>query len=103
MCRQNDRTEESAIQLQVKTILNVVQHFVGFVYNEVRLPCRQGKPQSIEIRVEHARWDPSALFALPTSRTGLRLLARTTLGPYGESARILNMRRDGWSAPSMEL
>jgi hypothetical protein len=70
MCRQNDRTEESAIQLQVKTILNVVQHFVGFVYNEVRLPCRQGKPQSIEIRVEHARWDPSALFALPTSRTG---------------------------------
>jgi len=44
--------EESAIQLQVKTLLNRVQHFVGFVYREVRLRCRQGKPQSIEIRVE---------------------------------------------------
>jgi transposase len=32
--------------------LNQVQHFVGFVYREVRLRCRQGKPQSIEIMVE---------------------------------------------------
>jgi hypothetical protein len=84
MCRQNDRTEESAIQLQVKTILNVVQHFVGFVYNEVRLPCRQGKPQSIEIRVEHARWDPSALFALPTSRqVGYDCLPERRWAPMG--------------------
>jgi transposase len=32
-----------------------VQHFVGFVYGEVRLLCRQGKPQSIEILVEPHR------------------------------------------------
>jgi transposase len=44
--------EESAIQLQVKTILNRVQHFIGFVYREVRLHCRQGKPHSIDIVVE---------------------------------------------------
>jgi len=43
---------KSAIQLQVKTILNRVQRFVGFVYRDVRLLCRQGKPQSIEITVE---------------------------------------------------
>jgi transposase len=29
-----------------------VQHFVGFVYGEVRLLCHQGKPQSIQILVE---------------------------------------------------
>jgi transposase len=29
-----------------------VQHFVGFVYREVRLRCRQGQPQSIDIMVE---------------------------------------------------
>ena len=43
---------KSAIQLQVKTILNRVQRFVGFVYREVRLLGHQGKPQSIEIIVE---------------------------------------------------
>ena len=37
------RARKSAIQLQVKTILNLVQHFVGFVYREVHLRCRQGK------------------------------------------------------------
>ena len=41
----------SAIQLQVKTILNRVQRFVGFVYREVRLDCHQGQPRSIEILV----------------------------------------------------
>ena len=52
MERQGLILEESAIQLQLKTILNRVQHFVGFVYREVRLRCRQGKPHSIEILVE---------------------------------------------------
>jgi transposase len=43
----------SAIQLQVKTILNQVQRFVGFVYREVRLHCsHEGQPQSIEITIE---------------------------------------------------
>ena len=32
-----------------------MQHFVGFVYSEVRLLCHQGKPQSIEILVEPHR------------------------------------------------
>ena len=41
-----------AIQLQVQTILNQVQRFVGFVYCDVRMHCRQGRPESIEIRVE---------------------------------------------------
>jgi transposase len=48
-------TRRSAIQLQVKTILNCVQRFVGFVYREVRLQCHRGKPQSIEIKVEPHR------------------------------------------------
>jgi transposase len=41
----------SAIQLQVKTILNRVQGFEGFVYQQVRLQCHGRKPQSIEITV----------------------------------------------------
>jgi transposase len=44
-----------AIQLQVKTILNSVQRFVGFVYREVRLRSDRGKPQSIDIKVEPHR------------------------------------------------
>jgi len=40
------------MQLEVKTILNCIQRFVGFVYQEVRL-CRQDeRPQRIEIRLE---------------------------------------------------
>jgi transposase len=31
--------------------LNRVQHFVGFVYEEVEMPGRQGQPESIEIRI----------------------------------------------------
>jgi transposase len=43
---------EAAIQLQVKTILNQVQRFVGFVYRQVRMQTSQGKAESIEILVE---------------------------------------------------
>jgi hypothetical protein len=42
----------SAIQLQVKTILNQVQRFVGFVYQEVSMLGGPEGPQSIEITVE---------------------------------------------------
>ena len=46
-------SRRSAIQLQVKTILNHVQRFAGFVYREVRLHCRQQQQgPSIEIRIE---------------------------------------------------
>jgi transposase len=41
------------MQLQVKTILNAVQHFPGFVYQDVRLLCRRdGQPRCIEITVQ---------------------------------------------------
>jgi transposase len=40
------------MQLEVKTILNNIQHFVGFVYREVRLKRSRGKPRQIEIRLE---------------------------------------------------
>ena len=46
------RPRRSAIQLRVKTILNQVQHFVGFVYQEVRMNSHQGRALSIEITVE---------------------------------------------------
>ena len=44
------------MQLQVKTILNAIQHFPGFVYDEIRLKRRRnGQPSHIEITVtEHA-------------------------------------------------
>src|SRR5713226_9425467 len=43
------------MQLEVKTILNRIQHFVGFVYQEVRLRCHRGQPHCIEIRLEPHR------------------------------------------------
>jgi hypothetical protein len=36
----------------VKTILNQVQRFVGFVYQQVRMRGGPGKPELIEIMVE---------------------------------------------------
>lgn len=39
------------MQLEVKTILNRIQHFVGFVYQEVRLCGHRGRLR-IEIRIE---------------------------------------------------
>lgn len=45
-------TRRPAIQLQVKTILNAIQHFVGFVYEDIRL-CRHrdGRSRCLEIKV----------------------------------------------------
>ena len=40
------------MQLEVKTILNRIQHFVGFVYQEVRLRSHRGKPQRIDLTLE---------------------------------------------------
>lgn len=39
------------MQLEVKTILNRIQHFAGFVYEEVRLRAPRGKLR-IEVRIE---------------------------------------------------
>jgi transposase len=49
-----DRTNQPkrpAMQLEVKTILNRIQHFVGFVYQEVRLCGCPGRLR-IEVRIE---------------------------------------------------
>ncbi len=43
------------MQLEVKTILNCIQRFVGFVYQEVRLRRRADELQRIEIRLEAHR------------------------------------------------
>jgi len=43
------------MQLEVKTILNRIQHFAGFVYRDVRLCCEGQKPRCIEITVEAHR------------------------------------------------
>ena len=43
------------MQLEVKTLLNRIQHFVGFVYQEIRLRCHRGLPRCIEIRLEPHR------------------------------------------------
>jgi transposase len=43
------------MQLEVKTILNRIQQFAGFVYQEVRLCGRDQKPQRVEITLEAHR------------------------------------------------
>jgi len=41
------------MQLQVKTILNAIQHFPGFVFQDIRLERhRDGRPKHIQIAVE---------------------------------------------------
>jgi transposase len=41
------------MQLQVKTILNALQHFPGFVYQDIRLERhRDGRPKYIAVKVE---------------------------------------------------
>lgn len=40
------------MQVELKTILNAVQHFPGFVYQDIRLlRCRSGRPREIHITV----------------------------------------------------
>ena len=45
------RTRRPAIQLKVKTLLNRIQHFVGFVFREIRL-CEAGASLWIDIHIE---------------------------------------------------
>ncbi len=41
------------MQLQVKTLLNALQHFPGFVFQDIRLHChRDGRPGCLQITVE---------------------------------------------------
>lgn len=49
-------TRRPAIQLQVKTLLNAIQHFPGFVYQDIRL-CRHRRGQPHEIRITVAAHD----------------------------------------------
>lgn len=43
------------MQLEVKTILNRIQHFVGFVYHDVRLRCRRPGRLHIEVSIRPHR------------------------------------------------
>jgi transposase len=41
------------MQLQVKTVLNAIQHFPGFVFQDIRLHChRDGRAKQVEISIE---------------------------------------------------
>ena len=40
------------MQLEVKTLLNRIQHFAGFVYQDIRLCCPGGRLRCIEIRLQ---------------------------------------------------
>jgi transposase len=52
LCKQNKpSTRRPAIQLEVKTLLNRIQHFAGFIYHEIRLLCEHSKLR-IEITLE---------------------------------------------------
>jgi transposase len=43
------------LQVQLKTILNQVQHLVGFIYQEIELLGKKGEPLSIKVQIaEHA-------------------------------------------------
>jgi len=63
------------MQLEVKTILNRIQHFAGFVYQDVRLRCRARGRLRIEVQLEahrqsrgrcsHCRQTASAYDRLP--------------------------------------
>jgi transposase len=43
------------MQLEVKTLLNRIQHFAGFVYQDIRLCCPRGRLHCIEIRLQPHR------------------------------------------------
>jgi transposase len=40
------------MQLQVKTVLNRIQPFVGFVYTDIRMRTRAGRPLCLEVQIE---------------------------------------------------
>jgi transposase len=40
------------MQQTIKTVLNRIQHFVGFVYEEVKMHCHDGRPEWIDIVVK---------------------------------------------------
>jgi transposase len=48
----NQPTRRPAIQLQLKTLLNAIQHFVGFVYQEIELLRQDGQAKAIHIRLQ---------------------------------------------------
>lgn len=50
----NPRPRRPAIQLEVKTILNRIQHFTGFVYGQIQL-CSRWRKLRIEITVQPHR------------------------------------------------
>jgi hypothetical protein len=60
------------MQLQVKTVLNAIQHFPGFVFRDIRLHChRDGQPRCLEITVEPHQGLGGPVFALSGAGAGL--------------------------------
>jgi transposase len=51
-------TEGPAMQLEVKTLLNRIQHFTGFVYQEVRQGAARGQLR-VEVRIEPHKGIPA--------------------------------------------
>ena len=48
------------MQLQVKTLLNAIQPFVGFVYRDIRVQrFRDGLPRCVEVTVQAHRGIPA--------------------------------------------
>ncbi len=74
-------TRRPAIQLQVKTILNRIQHFVGFVYREVRFR-EHGCSLQIDVHLEaHASIDGKCSVCLKRAPGYDRLPTRSWLFP----------------------
>jgi hypothetical protein len=94
--------EGSAIQLQVKTILNRIQAFVGFVYQDVRWRAGQGNAEQIEITVAPHGGIRGRCSACRRPAPGYERLPerRWLFVPCGESQPGFAMRHDGLSAPS---
>ena len=47
-----------AIQLQIKTLLNQVQHLAGFIYQEIELFAKKGQPLVIKVKIAAHRGQP---------------------------------------------
>jgi hypothetical protein len=63
------------VQVQLKTILNQVQHLVGFIYQEIELSGKKGQRLAIKVQIaEHA-----GHLARPKASTLLRSAAPPAL------------------------
>lgn len=50
------KTKQPTTQLEVKTLLNLIQHFVGFVYHSIRLRCSSARQKSSILSAPSKAW-----------------------------------------------